>query len=148
MSRNTKKDSWIVVGFDACGYTRRALQLLTNYNKKFVYLKISPSDKENAADIKYFKTELKPIAARIAPHHETFPFVFHNMQFVGGYSDLLGYMQGQEKKEMRCKDIKKNFNPVYKFIKDTDVEEEDEDDYDEQEFRSLMKILKKKAGNI
>ncbi len=84
---NDNKDIFVVFGLSYCGYSNGAKKYLKNKDLTYKYYNI---DKDY--DI-FFKL-LHQVAKidknlEINPDHKTFPVIFYNKNFIGGYSDLV-----------------------------------------------------------
>jgi len=85
----TNKNFYIVFGIDKCSYCTKTIDWLYANNKSFKYYNI----------IKYrsiFINILKKIneydpELSININHETFPVIFYNGKWIGGYSDIIHY---------------------------------------------------------
>ncbi len=77
----------IIFGLSYCGYTSKAKEFAINHKKSFKYIQID--DKYNI----FFK--ILSIVNNLNPNidinldHNTFPIIFYNNKFIGGYDDLL-----------------------------------------------------------
>ena len=77
----------IIFGLSYCGYTSKAKEFAINNKKSFKYIQID--DKYNI----FFK--ILSIVNILNPNidinldHNTFPIIFYNNKFIGGYDDLL-----------------------------------------------------------
>lgn len=63
-----------VYGREECGYTQKAISLLKQKNKKFIF--------ENVNNLPLIKKQLVP------SYHKTVPIIFICGDFIGGYSEL------------------------------------------------------------
>ncbi len=81
------KDTYLILGISTCGYCKKALAYSKENNLQFKYYEMD----------KYYKIFI-PILEKlieldssleINPEHRTFPVIFKNHKFIGGYTDLI-----------------------------------------------------------
>lgn len=80
------KNTYLVFGISSCSYCKKTIELLETKNLKFKYYdmtnhySIFPSilHQLHALDNKLFIDKM----------HETFPVIFYNKLFIGGFTDL------------------------------------------------------------
>lgn len=84
---NKNHDKVIIFGLSYCGYCRSTIQYLKEKNIPFKYYKI-----DKYYDI-FFKilNKLMEIHPELAfdSNHKTFPIIFIDRRFIGGYTDLI-----------------------------------------------------------
>lgn len=84
---NSNPNTWLIFGLNDCKYCKNAVTYSTEKNLQFKYYSV-----DNYYD--YFLnilkklSELKPYL-QIDPNHQTFPAIFYNGKFIGGYSELV-----------------------------------------------------------
>ncbi|MGV6807913.1 MAG: GrxA family glutaredoxin [bacterium] len=72
---------YTIFGHEQCPYCHRARQVLDQKNLAYRYVDIH---KENVSPADLEKTIGKPV--------RTVPQIFHGEQYVGGYTELMGYL--------------------------------------------------------
>ncbi len=87
---NNDSDVFIIFGLSYCGYCKNTIKYLKNKNLEFKYYNI---DK----DYDIFLNLLSQIPKinpniEIDSNHKTFPIIFLNKKFIGGYSDLINFV--------------------------------------------------------
>ena len=84
--KNNKK-LYTIFGLSTCGYCKKTLSYMKDNNLEFKYYDM---DKyyEIFVPILNKLTNLEP-SLKINPEHRTFPVIFFNEKFIGGYSDLI-----------------------------------------------------------
>lgn len=85
---NVSDIPFVVFYKQGCPYSEKAVNYLKEKNKAFRVYFIKDKDKD-----RLFKclTESNSLPVNKI-NHRTFPTIFHNKQFVGGYSDLLQFL--------------------------------------------------------
>lgn len=87
ISKINKTNKLIIFGLSYCGYTIKAKEFAIKKRISFKYIEID--DKYNI----FFK--ILTIANKLNPNldinlnHSTFPIIFYNNKFIGGYDDLI-----------------------------------------------------------
>ena len=84
---NKNNDVVIVFGLSTCGYCNAAIEYLNKNSIPYKYYKIN----------KYYNIFFKILLKLVKIHpelmfditHKTFPVIFINKKFIGGYSDLI-----------------------------------------------------------
>jgi len=84
---NDNKDTFIIFGLSYCGYSSGAKKYLKSKDIKYKYYNIDQ-------DYNIFFKLLNQVSKidknlEINPEHKTFPVIFYNKNFIGGYSDLI-----------------------------------------------------------
>jgi len=81
------KHFYIVFGIDNCSYCKKTIDWLYANDKSFKYYNIT---KYRSIFINILKkiNEYDPQLA-INMNHETFPVIFYNGKFIGGYTDII-----------------------------------------------------------
>ena len=74
---------FIVYGRSGCGYCRRAKDLLTSKNLEFEYTDIHRDLKKQFLESK----------RDLINNHNTFPVIFHDDKFIGGFRELSMYLK-------------------------------------------------------
>ena len=92
---------WIIFGKDYCPYTKHAINDMIKTKMKGVYISVmDDSMRENKKNMFYYMND-KRVRSMIRnsskPDHKTYPAIFHNKVFIGGYDELKKYMIGLEK---------------------------------------------------
>lgn len=83
------KDTYLIFGISTCGYCKKALSYVKENNLKFKYYEM---DKYYKIFIPILKklSSVRP-SLKINSEHNTFPVIFYNDKFIGGYTDLIKY---------------------------------------------------------
>lgn len=84
-----------VWGKDGCPHCKSAMDLLDDIMVgHVVYI---PLDKDrDASEYVLWLSRLREGLRTIAPHHNTFPWIFFGQEFIGGYSELHAlYVSGE-----------------------------------------------------
>jgi glutaredoxin len=83
-------DMFTIFGLSTCIYCKKTLNLLKNKNLQFKYYDM---DKYHQFFIKFLYkiNELKP-NFNIDLTHDTFPVIFYNQKFIGGFDELNNYL--------------------------------------------------------
>jgi glutaredoxin len=81
------KNIYLLFGISTCGYCKKALSYVKENNMQFKYYEM---DKY----YKYFIPILQKLiilepSLNIKSEHDTFPVIFYNDKFIGGYTDLI-----------------------------------------------------------
>lgn len=84
---NKKNNKFIMFGLSFCGYSNAAIKYLKDKKIKFKYYEID----------KYYDIFFKMLNQLVENHpelafdtnHKTFPVIFLNGKFIGGYSNLI-----------------------------------------------------------
>ncbi len=84
---NENKDTFIIFGLSYCGYSNAAKKYLKGKELKYKNYNID-------SDYDIFFKLLHQVSKidknlEINPEHKTFPVIFYNKKFIGGYSDLI-----------------------------------------------------------
>jgi len=86
---NTNKDTFLIFGLSTCKYCKNALEHAEKNSLQFKYYEMD----------KYYEIFI-PILNKLSelnsklnidPTHRTFPVIFYNKTFIGGYTDLVNY---------------------------------------------------------
>ena len=86
---NVNNDTFLIFGLSTCKYCKNALEYLKTNSLQFKYYEVD----------KYYEIFI-PILNKLAelnnklnidPLHRTFPVIFYNKKFLGGYTDLIKY---------------------------------------------------------
>jgi len=87
-----QKNGWTLYGRSSCPYCQGALNLLKKRNAPlyFIDLETQHIDKQNL--LNFLRMEVNP-KNQLLKAHETVPLIFHNGQFIGGYSQLMKILQ-------------------------------------------------------
>jgi glutaredoxin len=84
-------DSFIVFGFEGCGYFNAALALLKD--SKVEHAAVNRADWQHSLKkIRELKRDDKALAA-----HTTSPVVFKNGKFLGGHDDLVAHLSSKRR---------------------------------------------------
>ena len=78
---------YIVFGLSTCPYCIKTLELLRKSNVNYKYYSVDECKKiffDLLSQISQRYSELK-----ITSNHKTFPVIFHEKKFIGGYTELL-----------------------------------------------------------
>ena len=80
-------DTYLIFGLSTCGYCKKALEFSKTNDLQFKYYEM---DKYYEIFIPILDKliELDP-SLKINPTHRTFPVIFYNKKFIGGYTDLV-----------------------------------------------------------
>lgn len=80
------KNTYLIFGLSTCGYCKKAILYVKENNISFKYYEM---DKYYKIFIPILKklSNMKP-SLEIKPEHDTFPVIFRNGKFIGGYTDL------------------------------------------------------------
>lgn len=84
---NMNENIYLFFGLESCGYCKKTLEFSRNNNLQFKYYDM---DKYYTIFIPILDKliELDP-ELKIDPEHRTFPVIFYNKKFIGGYTDLI-----------------------------------------------------------
>lgn len=79
-------DTYLIFGLSTCGYCKKAIAHSKTKNLQFKYYEM---DKYYEIFIPILEKliELDP-SLKINPTHRTFPVIFYNKKFIGGYTEL------------------------------------------------------------
>ncbi len=77
---------FIIYGISGCSYCRRAKELLSSHNLEFEYTEIHRNLKKEFLDSKREQIN----------NHNTFPVIFDNDKFIGGFRELTLYLLKNE----------------------------------------------------
>lgn len=80
-------DCWTIYSINPCPYCRKAKELLTAENEKITLINCNDFRKNNREEFLKFIHELTQT------DHKTFPMIFHEGKFIGGYDKLCIYYQ-------------------------------------------------------
>ncbi len=81
------KDTYLIFGISTCGYCKKALSYSKENNLQFKYYEM---DKYYEIFIPILEKLIESDSSlEINPEHRTFPVIFLNHKFIGGYSDLI-----------------------------------------------------------
>lgn len=84
---NTNDNTYLIFGISTCGYCKKTLSYMEENNLQYKYYVMDKYYEifipilDKLIDLSY---DLK-----INPEHRTFPVIFYNKKFIGGYSDLI-----------------------------------------------------------
>lgn len=80
-------DMYLVFGLSTCGYCKKTINFLQEKNLQFKYYEM---DKYYEIFVPILE-KLIEIGSKleIDPEHRTFPIIFYNQKFIGGYTDLI-----------------------------------------------------------
>ena len=80
-------DTYLIFGLSGCGYCKKSLAFSKNNNLQFKYYEM---DKYYEIFIPILDKliKLEP-SLKINPTHRTFPIIFYNKKFIGGYTELV-----------------------------------------------------------
>lgn len=83
---NTNANTYLIFGISTCGYCKKTLVYMKEKNLQYKYYEM---DKYYEIFIPILEKliRLNP-SLQINPEHRTFPVIFYNKKFIGGYSDL------------------------------------------------------------
>lgn len=84
---NTNTNTYLIFGLSTCGYCKKTLAYMKEKNLQYKYYEM---DKYYEFFIPILEKliKLNPLL-QINPEHRTFPVIFYNKKFIGGYSDLI-----------------------------------------------------------
>jgi glutaredoxin len=83
---NTNRNTYLIFGLSTCGYCKKALEFSKSNNLQFKYYEM---DKYYEIFIPILEKLMKlGPGLKINPEHQTFPVIFYNKKFIGGYSEL------------------------------------------------------------
>ena len=84
---NTNANTYLIFGLSTCGYCKKSLVYMKEKNLQYKYYEM---DKYYEIFIPILEKliKLNP-SLKINPAHRTFPVIFYNKKFIGGYSDLI-----------------------------------------------------------
>jgi len=84
---NTNANTYLIFGISTCGYCKKTLVYMKEKNLQYKYYEM---DKYYQIFIPILEKliKLNP-SLQINPEHRTFPVIFYNKKFIGGYSDLI-----------------------------------------------------------
>jgi len=84
---NTNANTYLIFGISTCGYCKKTLVYMKEKNLQYKYYEM---DKYYEFFIPILEKliKLNP-SLKINPEHRTFPVIFYNKKFIGGYSDLI-----------------------------------------------------------
>ena len=81
------KDTYLIIGISTCGYCKRTLSYVKENNLQFKYYEM---DKYYKLFIPILQKLIKLNSSlKIKEDHNTFPVIFYNNKFIGGYTDLI-----------------------------------------------------------
>ena len=88
---NFNEDTFLIFGLSTCKYCKNVLEFSKTNSLQFKYYEM---DKYYEIFIPILNklTELD-FELNIDPTHRTFPVIFYNKKFIGGYSDLIKYIK-------------------------------------------------------
>jgi glutaredoxin len=80
------KDIYLIFGRDTCGFCKRTLEILTKKNLQFKFYEV---DKYYEIFIQILhKIHVLSPQLNIDLNHDTFPVIFYNEKFIGGFNNL------------------------------------------------------------
>jgi glutaredoxin len=82
------EDKFIVFFKEGCPYSIKALELLKDKEIYIKGYKIDPKHKEHM----FGCLEEQKDITKYDPSHKTFPTIFYKGSFIGGYTDLLNFL--------------------------------------------------------
>ena len=84
---NTNPNIYLIFGISTCNFCKKTLVYMKEKNLQYKYYEI---DKYYEIFIAILEKliKLNP-SLQINPEHRTFPVIFYNKKFIGGYSDLI-----------------------------------------------------------
>jgi glutaredoxin len=80
-------DIWTIYSINPCPYCRKAKELLTTQGEKFALINCNDYKKNNREEFLQFICDLTQT------EHKTFPIIFHEGKFIGGYDKLCIYYE-------------------------------------------------------
>lgn len=94
----TRRGEIVVYSKTDCPHCEHAMDLLYDIvDRKKTHLYYFPLDKErDPSEYILWVSRLRTGLQTIAPHHNTFPWIFFGEEFIGGYSELKDlYIKGE-----------------------------------------------------
>lgn len=84
---NTNNNTYLIFGISTCGYCKKTLTYMEEHKLQYKYY-IMDNYYEIFVPILHKLINLNS-NLKINPEHRTFPVIFYNKKFIGGYSDLI-----------------------------------------------------------
>lgn len=84
---STDPNVWTVYSINPCPYCRKAKQLLTDEKENFIVIDCNDYRKNERENFLLFIHELTK------SDHKTFPIIFHENKFIGGFDKLCVYYE-------------------------------------------------------
>ena len=87
---DANKDTYLIFGISTCGYCKKTILYMNEHNLRYKYYDL---DKYYEIFIMILNQirKMRP-SLNIKTDHQTFPIIFYNNKFVGGYNDLVNSM--------------------------------------------------------
>jgi glutaredoxin len=86
-------NAWTVYSINPCPYCRKAKELLSINEEQFTLINCNDFKKNHREDFLQFIHELTQT------DHKTFPIIFHEGKFIGGYDKLCVYYEEYKKRK-------------------------------------------------
>jgi glutaredoxin len=84
---NMNENTYLIFGLESCGYCKKTLTYLRSNNLQFKYYEM---DEYYTIFIPILDKLIELEAElKIDPEHRTFPVIFYNKKFIGGYNELI-----------------------------------------------------------